>query len=177
MQENSNADQVLSDIVYKNIVSVGYNCGAAYQIKLHTRNAENHFFDWLYTSCRSASVLIENDFSGFMLKDNLEIVRDSREVFDHGSGIRFNHSFKTNGLVDPEKLNADYHRERSKFIHLAEKFRAILSSSESVAYIRYNPIPDMLDRQADLERLVRAIKRTASGPFTVFWLTLSLIHI
>lgn len=157
---------------FKHVLSIGYNCGAAYQIKLHTRNAEAHFFDWLFTSTAAANNLIENDFSGFMEREHLKIVRDGIETMDMKTGIRFNHSFKHggNGKVVPELVDERFEAEKAKFLYMAEKFRGILSDPAPVAFIRYNPLIGQYDSQQDVERLVEALAAKRSAPFRVFWI-------
>lgn len=159
---------------FSHVISLGYNCGPAYQIRLHTRIAESHFFDWLYTSAQAATFLIRTGFDGFMERQNLIPTREDTEVLDRGSGIRFNHSFKTAPgakTVSASAIDADYANECSKFQHLQDKFLAALSSPEPILFIRYNPYPEKPDKEEEIAALADAIaSRVANPDFELYWL-------
>ena len=155
----------------KYIISVGYNCGAAYQLRLHTGIEEAEFFDWLYTSIEGAVNLIETNFVDFLHPERVEIVREGTQVLVRPSGIRLNHSFKPDGEnVDAKVMRRDFAKEQSKFEYLASKMRRIFNSGEPIGFIRYNPYRDRYDNIPGLLRLSKAIRnRLGHSQFLIYW--------
>lgn len=161
--------------MYTELISLGYNCGAAYQIRLHKRVNEAHVFDWLYTSIEAATGLIAGNFEGFMHRDRLEITRNGAELFDHNSGIRFNHSFKVGGKVLPELIERDFDTERAKFDFLVDRFRnKVVAAEGRSAFIRYNPYLGKADDRRKIDALVAALDaRMANPDFMLYWVVAS----
>jgi hypothetical protein len=155
----------------KYILSLGYNCGAAYQIRLHTGIEEAGFFDWLYTSIEAATSLIETNFTDFLSPERVSIVRDGTEVLVRPSGIRLNHSFKPDGKnVDAEVMTRDFAREQRKFEYLAGKMRGIFDTGEPIGFVRYNPYLGHYDSWEKVLSLEKAIQqRLRHRRYTLYW--------
>jgi len=150
---------------YRYMISVGYNCGTAYQIRLHTGLREAYFFDWLYSPIDAVSKVINANFRDIFLQERLLINRDGKEIVDRHYGLRLNHSFKVNGtgLVVPELVERDLRAERDKFNFMAGKFMSALRSDHRCAFIRYNPFPDNADSDAAIDKLRTALMRQAGN--------------
>lgn len=158
--------------MFRHIISLGYNCAPAYQIRLHKRLDESHFFDWLYTSAVAATQLISRDFKDFMQKGDLQVTRNETEVLDSGSGIRFNHSFKEGGRTSQALIDRDHEQESAKFSFLAERFRTACKSGDPIAFIRYNPPNARLDGAHHLVAMEAALHKYVANPdFKLMWIT------
>lgn len=154
------------------LFSVGYNCGAAYQIRLHTGISEAYFFDWLYTSPAACRYLMETDFADFMSYDRLEIVRNGTEVWVNPSGIRLNHSFKPEGKrVSAQAMRSEFEDEKAKFEHLGSKMRAAFDSGLKIGFVRYNPFRDRPDSSSQIGEMAGAIRnRLRHDRFVILWI-------
>ncbi len=153
---------------YRYVISVGYNCGAAYQIRLHTGLREAYFFDWLYSPIDAVAKVVNSNFRDLFLRERIEINREGREVVDLHYGLRLNHSFKVNGvgLVLPELVERNLRAERDKFNFMAGKFVSALRSDERCAFIRYNPFPHKPDSDASIDKLHSALMKQAGNRYT-----------
>lgn len=52
-------------------VSIGGDCQPAAQIRKHRLSTASHFFDWIGIPIRQTIELIENDFEGFLARENM----------------------------------------------------------------------------------------------------------
>lgn len=157
---------------FRYLCSLGYNCGAAYQIRLHTGVEEALFFDWLYTSVDAATYLIKTDFRDFLDRSKVDVVRGGAEVLVRPSGIRLNHSFKPSGshLVDGETMRTGFAAEKEKFDYLASKMRNMFDSGNAIGFVRYNPYPDHPDGAEKIMLLDAVIsERLGTKNFNLFW--------
>ena len=152
------------------VISLGYNCGSAYQIRLHTRIKEAYLFDWLYTSTDSIISVLSNDFKDVFLKQNLKITRNETELTDLNHGLRFNHSFKVDKKIIKELLESNYETEFAKFQYLCSKMKKVFNSGEKILFIRYNPYPGRRDSKNAILQIEELLcSKVKNKNFAFFW--------
>ena len=116
-----------------NIVSLGFFCSVASECERIGVRTTSLPFDWLITdSFERVLFLIENRFSGFLTKDNLqqEVDVNPKYYYDPENCIHYYHDFK---LIQP--FDDEYISVREKYDKRIHRFYDIIS--EPTIFIRY----------------------------------------
>lgn len=139
-------------------ISLGYSCEVKYQLSralymrkhpdgtehdlrdlLQTtergqRSFERHIFDWQITPFAAVLEYLDRDFQGVFERKDLTV--ENGEVVHRWLGTRHPHDFHAaNGVLDDAAIDASYTAARSKFEHLAAKFRRHLRQPGPFLYV------------------------------------------
>lgn len=133
-------------------VSLGEDCQSTFQIRRYLKehvpvpsgwidtaseSAPQGFIpfplDWLITPLQSLLQAIDSDFSGFLLRDNLEFVdvEPAPYILDKGYGTIFYHFFDRN-----ENFLKDYEIVAAKFEKSLKNWRETLHSGKKIVFVR-----------------------------------------
>ena len=148
------------------ISSLGHNCYPKLYFTSKKIDQETHFFDYIGTSVWSIIELLENDFEGMFDKDNYKIIKYNNQylVVNEKYFIRCKHEFKktllNNTVIDEEELNIFIEKMKRR----KEKLMNMLSSNNSVIFIRYeeetkSPYIDNLKILSDMFKKINPNKK------------------
>ena len=131
-----------SCIQFDNCISLGWFCGTALSmIELGLRNFSGPF-DWFLSDFESVLYMIENDFTDFMLKENLEVLKDDSKVFqDVKYGFYCNHDISNDFEKEYPDILKKYEKRVKRFIEETKKptcFIRAVRSEEEISYIKKN---------------------------------------
>ncbi|MFE9276567.1 DUF1796 family putative cysteine peptidase [Paenibacillus glucanolyticus] len=141
------------------IFSLGYNCQVAVQLRRNKLRKMAGPWDWFnFASTSEFCKVIRNQFSEFMLRDNLDIYGKSVNCYyvrdKHSSCLSF-HDFKN----DPEERPLfDYPAFRERLDRRIERFNSCLNSTQNTLLVRIIP------HKKDAETIDQAIRETYSNP-------------
>jgi hypothetical protein len=139
-------------------ISLGYSCEVKYQLsralflrkhpeaddfdlrrmllthEYGQQSFERHVFDWQITPFPAVLEYLERDFQGVFERKDLVI--NGGEVIHRHLQTRHPHDFKpVGGKLNEAAIDAAYTNARSKFEHLASKFRALLKRPGRYLYV------------------------------------------
>lgn len=121
----------------RSLISLGWKCDTAFQLRMHSEENVAHFFDWLVTPISGLFHILENDFNVFY-PEGLALQKSHSHpayVKDLPTGVVFYHQFPTySGNMQPDFL-LHYPVFVKKFKYLAERFRAYMKE-RPVALVR-----------------------------------------
>ncbi len=140
---------------YTNVISLGYFCSVALEIKrLNMRNG-SYPFDWILTdSMKNVIDLIENSFENFLEFEHLAQYRSDHGLYKNMlTGISFYHDFSEfkSARLQYEAVKDKYDRRIKRFYTVIEQptlFIRYISSQEDMDYVisNYNYIEEVLKR-------------------------------
>jgi hypothetical protein len=142
-------------------ISLGYACEVKFQIartlyerrfpngsrlelerqlltpELGQRSFDRHIFDWQITPFEAVLAYLDSDFEGVFEREDLALSSDgSGEVEHRRLGTRHPHDFHPrNGVLNEQVIDEQYPSARSKFDHLANKFRSLLKTPGNFLYV------------------------------------------
>lgn len=116
---------------YCPIISLGFNCQPAYQLRVHGLRYEAFPFDWIVCPFDALITLLEDDFKHFLDQKYLTFVNTETDKYILNSyyDIRFMHDFKLNEnfMEDYKAVYDTYSRRIERFYQRAnESSRALL---------------------------------------------------
>ncbi|MFJ2022594.1 papain-like cysteine peptidase [Streptomyces sp. NPDC087897] len=157
--------------MYDVCVGLGYHCESTYQLRRVTGVERAHFFDWLDLDLVAVRETVAADFANVLRPGLCEPFSDGACVRDRGSNIRFFHDFRApEGAPLTSAIIAEqFDAVRSKFDHLAARWRALTASRSRVLYVHQDAFdesgaPDL----AALHSLLRT--RYPAHDFDLLWL-------
>ena len=122
----------------RHLISLGWRCDTAFQLRMHGQENVAHFFDWLDTPLEGLLHILENDFDVFHPEGLVLLTSHTPHcVRDLPTGVLFHHQFPHyRGNVQPDFL---LHHQVfiQKFRYLAARFRSYLSE-RPVTLVRQN---------------------------------------
>jgi hypothetical protein len=154
-------------MTFKHHVSLGNYCETAYQIRRRTGARQAHFFDWLVTPFAALMQVLETDFAGVFLRENLHPHDNAHTVIDTANGLLFHHDFTRNdqGEVTEETIDREYTVARAKVQFLQQRWRSVTRGEDRVLYVIVgNETPDDILR---LQTLMRG--KYPGHDFTLLW--------
>ena len=102
--------------MFENVVSLGANCLIASALGKYGLRSVSGPFDWCTSNFMQGVIPhIEQDFSEFMLYENLEVSYREKTFDDTKYKINYNHDVKTSLEMDYEQIISKYHRRIEKF--------------------------------------------------------------
>ena len=108
----------------RKLLSLGFRCDVAFQLRMHSGDNTSQFFDWLATPPEGVVKILDRNFDVFH-PDHLERSRvgNSDCIIDRLSGVIFWHQFPIEGgtIATPHLLF--YPGFLEKFTFLAQRFR------------------------------------------------------
>jgi hypothetical protein len=144
------------------IISIGHNCVTKFQVMRYFYFLKNtngdltsyrnqvfnprdrsiefdtNIFDWQTTPFSAVIRYIRQDFSDVLEREDLSIDHVCNAVINHHVGTSHKHAFESIGSVlNEEDIRRQYPSVRSKFEHLAEKFRLLLISDGPIIYVLF----------------------------------------
>lgn len=156
---------------YDVCVGLGYHCETTYQLRRITGNDSAHFFDWLDLELESVIEAVADDFAHVLRPGQVEPFSDGLCALDRGSDIRFFHDFRPAGgrLLTQHDIDEQLDAVRAKFTALAQRWRALATSSAHVLYVHHDAFDESTAR--DLNRLRQVIATAHPGQrFALLWL-------
>ena len=148
--------------MFANIVSIGSSCVmAASMAKYGFRNWSGPF-DWIVTQqFEYVLSFMENDFSGFLQKENLRAVTDCENVFEDTScGFLFKHD---GNLLDP----CIYEQAYQKYQNRIKRF--LIETEKETCFLRYIKWQSQFDYVLENVEYIRSIiKRRNKNSIVVF---------
>lgn len=123
---------------FSNCISLGYYCGTACVLsRLGLRNTSGPF-DWYISDFQGVLSQIENGFSDFLKRKNLEKTDNPKIIIDTKYGFVINHDIKNNFEDEYEEIWRKYNRRITRFkqtvIQPTLFFRCIQNEAE-IEYI------------------------------------------
>ena len=132
---------------YQNIISLGFFCGPAQEIKsIGLRNA-SYPFDWIISKFDSVLFLLKNNFEDFLeekyLKFDNKELKDTYIVKNVRYDIKFFHDFKKNHTVHEQlkEVQEKYNRRINRLYENIKKptlFIRYIKDEMELNYIRHN---------------------------------------
>lgn len=83
----------MTDRPYSNCISLGWFCGTAGSMAKLGLRSHSGPFDWYYSDYWAVLKQMENDFSDFMMKENLKMMKEGN-FCDLKYGFRYLHDIK-----------------------------------------------------------------------------------
>jgi hypothetical protein len=139
-------------------VSLGYSCEVKYQLsrvlyerrhpqgheddfrrslmtpELGQQSFERHVFDWQIVPFEAVLGYLEADFQGVFEREDLQAINN--DVEHRRLKTRHPHDFHPlDGVLDEQAIDRGYAAARSKFEHLAAKFRRLLNTPGPHLYV------------------------------------------
>lgn len=140
------------------IFSLGYNCQVAAQLRRNRLRNEAGPWDWFsFASSLDFCMVLRNQFSGFMLLENLEVFGTEECYYvrdNHTSCLSF-HDFRNN---PNEKPLYDYPAFRAMLDRRIERFNQCLNSNQKILLIR------IILHEQDAEMIYQTIRETYPNP-------------
>lgn len=110
----------------RRLISLGYRCEVAFQLRMHSGDNHSHFFDWLLSpQITSIIEVLRRDFDVFA-PEHLAVRTNrmgERRVFDQVTGVVMPHAFPVNGRNVVDGFMATYSDFIAKMQFLARRFR------------------------------------------------------
>lgn len=115
---------------YEQIVSLGRGCQPAHQIRRLDAGAVAHVFDWIVTPDAALVNFIAADIAGFFARERLEMGPENC-IIDRETKTQFLHEFPAGSDFDVQ-----FEKNVGRYAMLAERWRALLASEQSVLFVR-----------------------------------------
>lgn len=132
------ANKILTDR-FDYCMSLGWYCGTASALSRLGLRSVSGPFDWYFSTLDSVLKIINNRFSDFMSKENLEMVPDKpKEFIDKKYGFHCNHDVEISFEQEVNDICLKYARRASRFLELTKMkicFFYMVKTSEEIAYI------------------------------------------
>jgi tetratricopeptide (TPR) repeat protein len=113
----------------RHLISLGFQCDVAFQIRMHGEENVSHFFDWLATPVSGLIKIIKADFDVFCPDDlSLDVAHTPHHVVDRVTGVHFYHQFPLHDGNVPPCFLLFYEPFIQKFRYLAQRFRDYVTS-------------------------------------------------
>lgn len=154
-------------MTFQHYVSLGGYCEVAHQIRRRWGTKKAHFFDWLVTPFPGLMKILESDFDGVFLRENLRLDPRTHSVVDAANGLAFHHEFTRNelGHVTDDIIDRKYKVSRAKMQFLIDRWRGVTRGSDPTLYVLVsNEHPDDILR---LQALMRG--KYPGHDFTLLW--------
>lgn len=145
--------------MFDHYIGLGVDCEVVVQLRRLTGCTQANVFDWHKCDQEPLMHVLRTDFADYLQLPNLVLSSDRRYILDTATGMQLHHLFRANidGTVLPQRLAGDYPRVRARADYLLDRWRAMVSSSASVLYVRRDPYDDMtLDDQLELRKMMQA---------------------
>lgn len=128
-----------SDIgFYENCISLGWFCGTASSMNMHGLRSFSGPFDWCFTHLDAVLAAIENDFSDFMMRENLQLTDGNpKEFTDTKYGFYFNHEIAEDLDQEYSAIYEKYQRRIKRFLENIKKPACFLRAVRSEREITY----------------------------------------
>ncbi len=123
---------------YKNFVSLGYFCGVAEDLRHLKLRTMSSPFDWCISDFEGVVEALNNEFTDFMVYENLEQNQKQRNYYrDSKYDIQFFHDFTQYKSLDKQykKVKEKYDRRIARFLEKVKEptlFFRYISSEEKV---------------------------------------------
>ncbi|QXE03589.1 DUF1796 family putative cysteine peptidase [Terribacillus sp. DMT04] len=159
---------------YDHVISLGYWCDGASQLRNKNLRREAFPFDWMLTpSLGSISSLIRTDFKDYMTMENLIAIGQSnilvdmdvideknitQVVYDKKYHIASVHDIP---LASEEEWPYLYKEYILKVQRRVDRFTRVLSSNDTILFIRVS------GNTGEVARLIQALDDKSKGPYTL----------
>ena len=144
------------------LLSLGYDCKVAWQIRRHSGQDQAFFFDWLMTPPDALSVLLGRDED--LLRDGRwELIKDDCCLRDLDTGLMFMHEFPAVPVVGgeqshrilPELVSSHLPVARAKFAYLRRKTLELLRGSPDLLLVRADEVATLDEAMEQANRMRR----------------------
>ena len=137
--------------LFDNYISLGYYCGVAASMSKMGIRCTSGPFDW-YISGEFKGVLscLENDFSDFLCKDNLEVTNAGTSITNTKYLFHMGHEIKNSFEQDYESINEKYMRRIKCFREQIKQRTCFIRVIYNVKELRY-----ILENQAFINDIIK----------------------
>lgn len=144
------------------LLSLGYDCKVAWQIRRHSGQDQAFFFDWLMTPPDALSVLLGRDED--LLRDGRwELIKDDCCLRDLDTGLMFMHEFPSVPVVGgeqshrilPELVSSHLPVARAKFAYLRRKTLELIRHSPDLLLVRADEVATLDEAMAQANQMRR----------------------
>lgn len=126
-------------MVFDEIISIGGNCDAAYQIRRHFGVDRSMPLDWLVVPFQAVLSLFEDRFRDFIRLDRLALWNGTRHaILCSKRGTVFHHDFRRDhaALVDIDHVAIDFPEVEQKYRRRLGRLREACGPGRSVLFVR-----------------------------------------
>lgn len=118
---------------YYPIISLGFNCQVAYQLRLYGLRYEAYPFDWIICPFNAVIKLIEDDFKYFLDPQYLKFIHteNQKHILNTYYDIKFLHDFRLS-----ESFMEDYESVKETYTRRIERFYQKMNESSPALLIR-----------------------------------------
>ena len=152
--------------MFKNYISLGWYCGTADSMSKFGFRSISGPFDWIRSSLEDVLWLWENEFDGFMDKENLEFFPDEKVCINKKYDLEFPHEVKECFEDEFEGIYLKYCRRIERFYKRIKEPTCFLRAIRDEAEIYY-----IIENENRIKKLVK--KANAENEI-VFLIPLSL---
>lgn len=129
------------------MLSLGYDCKVAYQIRRHSGQEQAFFFDWLMTPVEGLRVMLGRD-EDLLRPGRWALVKSDSTVQDLDTGLMFMHEFPSVPVVDGDQshrviesqVEAHLPIARQKFAYLRRKTLELIRNSRDLLLVRADEV-------------------------------------
>ena len=169
------------DNFYDNCISLGWFCGTASSMSMHGLRSCSGPFDWYRSDLWAVLGVIENDFSDFMLRKNLQLVDDNPKRFvDTKYGFTFLHDIKENFEQEYSAIFQKYHRRAMRFMEDTKSptcFLRAVRSHQEVSWIKENRdyISSVIKKNNSKNEIIFLVHKNINNlPNDILWFKLDI---
>jgi hypothetical protein len=156
--------------MFDRYIGLGLDCEVVVQLRRITGNTQANVFDWQLLVQRSLLHVLRTDFADYFQLPSLAVSDDRRHVVDTATGLQFHHLFTQNfdGTILPQRMVREYPQVRARADYLLDRWRQMVSSTQSVLYVRRDPDGELtLDDMVSLRDALRGCY--PSHRFALLW--------
>lgn len=144
------------------LLSLGYDCKVAWQIRRHSGQGEAFFFDWLMTPIDALPVMLGRDEE--LLRDGRwELIKDDCCLRDLDTGLMFMHEFpavpveggEQSHRILPEQVPDHLPVARAKFAYLRRKTLEFIRRSEDLLLVRADEVATLDEAMENANKMRR----------------------
>lgn len=154
---------LLMDKKYKNVISLGYWCGPALELRRTGFRSASFPFDWLIVDFREVIRLIESGFQDFFVCDNMAQYESNPYYYiDTIHGTEFYHDFDAYKSFDAQfnEISEKYNRRIKRF------YKEIESPTLFIRYLKNEEECEWI--QGHLEGIIKLLKKSNQKNTIVF---------
>lgn len=158
--------------MFSYFISLGCFCGTASAMSKYGLRSFSGPFDWCVSSLGGILHFMENDFSDFLCRENLNVTDEYFWIFeDTRYKVRFLHDVKYDFDIEYSAIRQKYTHRIGRFLAATRKgvcFLRAVSNSDELAYIleKNAYINNILKRNCPDNEIIYLIPRSISVPDT-----------
>ena len=151
------------DKIYKNVISLGYWCGPALELRRIEFRSASFPFDWLIVDFQEVIRLIESGFQDFLVSANMAQYENNPYYYiDTSHGTKFYHDFDAYKSFDAQfkEIGEKYTRRINRF------YKEIKSPTLFIRYLKNEEECKWI--QDNFQKINKLLKKSNRGNTIVF---------